>query len=412
LIQDRIHKKLIERCQAVGDWFESKSQGLQFPFYSSYDIRDSGQKIVPVDANLFPAGFNNICIEDKEDAVEIVQTYFYQHHPEIWRDIGLITEEHTNNSFYWENVCAIKGLLTQAGANVRVALPRALSEPLQLKTASGKDITVFGSERLGPSLKIDGHQPKLLILNNDFSDSYEEWAKDLDTPMNPPRELGWYQRRKFNFFKQYNQLATEFADLIGIDPQSVEVMTEEYDGFDVADEKSRKDLAAKVDDFLADLSKRYQKIGLDQRPFAFVKNNAGTYGLAVIRVSSGSEILNWNYKSKKKMKAAKGGREVTSLIIQEGVPTRFVDANGTAEPCIYMVGSNLVGGFLRTHTEKSGEDNLNSPGAVYKKLCMSDMEVAISDCPMEAVYGWVSKLAVLSVGREAQSMGRKILGYQ
>lgn len=412
MIQDQIHKLLIGRCQTVTDWFEKQAKGLQFPFYSSYDIRDSGRKVVPVDANLFPAGFNNICQQDKEAATPIVQSYFEQHYPNTWKDIGLITEEHTNNSYYWENVCAIRSMLKAAGADVRVAVPRGLTAPLQVKTASGKDIVVFGAEPVADRVSIDGHTPTLLISNNDFSDGHEEWATNLSIPINPARELGWYQRRKHQFFEQYNKLAEDFAHLLDIDPFAVQVITESYEGFDVSDDNSRADLAKKVDAFILTLGEKYKAMGINEKPFAFVKNNAGTYGLAVIKVDSGNDVLNWNYKAKKKMKAAKGGRDVTSLIIQEGVPTRFVDASGTAEPCIYVVGSHLVGGFLRTHSEKSDHDSLNSPGAVYKRLCFSDMEMDLTDCPLEAVYGWVSRLAALAVAREAQAAGVKFKGYQ
>jgi glutamate--cysteine ligase len=403
VIQDLIHKNLVAKCKPATDWFESQAAGLRFPFYSSYDVRDSGIKVAPVDANLFPAGFNNICQQDKDAAVEVIQAYFKTHYPGRPLDLGLITEEHTNNSFYWENVCSIRSMLVDAGAQVRIALPRMLPEPLVVKTASGKEATVFGAERLGGRVVINGHSPELLISNNDFSESYEDWSRGLETPMNPPRELGWYRRRKHQFFEQYNRLAGEFADVIGLKPFQIQVETEEYEHFDITDDNSRNDLAKKVDSFIDRLAKKYAQTGIDQKPFAFVKNNAGTYGLAVIRVSSGEDVLQWNYKSKKRMKAAKGGRDVTSLIIQEGVPTRFHDAQGTAEPCIYLIGSNLVGGFLRTHAEKGDEDNLNSPGAVYKKLCMSDMATDISDCPMEAVYGWISRLAALAVANEVKA---------
>ena len=71
MIQDLIHKKIVENCEAVETWFSEKRKGLAFPVYSSYDIRDSGHKIAPVDANIFPAGFNNICQQDKDAAVEV-----------------------------------------------------------------------------------------------------------------------------------------------------------------------------------------------------------------------------------------------------------------------------------------------------------------------------------------------------
>jgi glutamate--cysteine ligase len=151
--------------------------------------------------------------------------------------------------------------------------------------------------------------------------------------------------------------------------------------------------------------------GVHEDPFLFVKNNAGTYGLGVMRVSSGEEILQLNYKTRKKMKAAKGGREVEEVILQEGIPSIVRADDVTAEPTIYMVGCQLIGGFLRSHSEKGPTESLNSPGAVYKRLCVSDLKVSIEGHPLENVYGSVARLGVLAIGAEAEEMRVEYRGY-
>jgi glutamate--cysteine ligase len=151
---------------------------------------------------------------------------------------------------------------------------------------------------------------------------------------------------------------------------------------------------------------------IDLWPFLFVKNNSGTYGLAVIRVGSGEEIRAWNYKSRKKMKAAKGGAEVEEVIIQEGIPTHVRAEGVSAEPVIYMIGSELAGGFLRTHAEKSDTDSLNSPGAVFKKLCVSDLNVSLEGSPLENVYGWSARLGMMAIALEAEQMGVQFKGFK
>jgi glutamate--cysteine ligase len=188
------------------------------------------------------------------------------------------------------------------------------------------------------------------------------------------------------------------------------VRTEVFEDFQIVDESSVKMLAEKVDTMIAELSVEYQKRNIDAKPFVFVKNNSGTYGLAVIRVGSGQEVLTWNYKSRKKMKAAKGGRTVEEVIIQEGIPS-VVKAEGvTAEPVIYMVGCELAGGFLRTHAEKDSTESLNSPGAVYKKLCVSDLQTAMQGAQLENVYGWSARLGLLAIAYEAKDMGIEFKG--
>lgn len=412
MIQDMIHKQIIDNCQSINAWFEEQSKELKFPFYSSFDVRDSGQKIAPVDANIFPAGFNNICPQDKEYSIEMAQNYLVKHYGTSNLKIGLLTEEHTNNLYYWENVAAIKTLLEEAGATVLLAFPKTLNQPFNLKSSSGKELTVYGADRTGNKVTINGEDLDLLISNNDFSDSYGEWGEGLSTPMNPPRELGWHRRTKDQFFTQYNKLAEEFAAKIKVDPMLLQVKTEKFENLDMSDSDSLKRLSEAVEVFIKDLEEKYKMMGIDRKPFVFVKNNSGTYGLAVISVHDAKEILDWNYKSRKKMKAAKGGRDVNNVIIQEGIPTKFQNDGETAEPCIYVVGKELVGGFLRTHKEKDNEDNLNSPGAVYKRLCMSDMALSLENCPKETVYGWISKLATLAVAKEAKSGDIQFLNYK
>ncbi len=104
------------------------------------------------------------------------------------------------------------------------------------------------------------------------------------------------------------------------------------------------------------------------------------------------------------MKAAKGGREISQVIVQEGIPSRVRSEGFSAEPVIYMVGTELAGGFLRTHGEKGATDSLNSPGAVYRRLCVSDLNVSLEGSPLENVYGWTARLGLLAIAMEAQEL--------
>lgn len=410
MVKLTLHKQTLANMNEICAWFKTKTEKLSYPIYSSYDIRDAGYKISNVDANIFPAGFNNICATDKETSCALMEKYIQDHYGPNIQNILLVTEEHTNNAFYWENVYTIRSLIEASGKTVHVAIPRELPEPLKVVSSAGREILVHSALKEGSLLK--EFKPDLIISNNDFSEAYEDWAKSIsDLPMNPPRELGWYQRKKSTYFKHYNQLVDEFSSITQIDPFILRVETELFENFDIGDESSRAALAERVDAMLAKLKVEYQKRGLTQEPFVFVKNNAGTYGLAVIRVSSGAEVREWSYKSRKKMKAAKGGRDVEEVIIQEGIPSIVQADEATAEPVIYMIGSELAGGFLRTHAEKNATESLNSPGAVYKRLCVSDLAVNTPGCPQENVYGWTAKLGLLAIGLEAQELGSIFKGY-
>src|SRR5690606_20902594 len=149
---------------------------------------------------------------------------------------------------------------------------------------------------------------------------------------NPAPELGWHNRRKSNLFKYYNEVAGEFASLLGIDPRVSQVKTQLVQGFDVAEESSRRELAAVVESMLAELQQDYKRRNVRDEPYLYIKNNSGTYGLGVTAVASGEDVLQWNYKAKKKMKATKGGGGIQEVIVQEGVSTQVKSGDDTAEP--------------------------------------------------------------------------------
>ncbi len=406
-IKQFVHEKIIANHTDLCDWICKNEEDLIVPFYSSFDIRDSGSKVATVDANIFPAGFNNICVADRDHAEEIAKDYLDKTYGPSTKKILLLTEEHTNNAYYWENVAALVKIIEGAGRAVRVAIPKEMNSPLTLESASGKKIQVFSATRDGSGVNSDGFVPQLIISNNDFSEAYVDWSQGLATTINPPREMGWYRRKKSEFFKEYNLVAAEFAKMIDIDPWLLQVDTEVFEGFDLGDEGRMDELAKHVDGLITRTQESYRQHDIKEAPFVFIKNNSGTYGLGVLKVESADEVRKLNYKSRKRMKAAKGGREISEVIIQEGIPTSVTADGHTAEPAIYLIGCNLAGGFLRTHGEKGPHENLNSPGAVYKRLCVSDLEVNIQGCMHENVYGWVAQLGLLAIGREFKAFRQK-----
>ena len=396
MIKDLLHHKIVKYHDKVQDWFINKSQNLSFPFYSSFDLRDSSVKISPVDANLFPAGFNNICEVDHEHAMQLCKGYLKKYFPSA-QTIILLAEEHTNNPFYWDNIHSLKTLLERSGVlSVPVCVPgRSIKENITLVSARGHSIEIFLLRE-----KIAGGD--LIISNNDFSVDYQ---LDVSMPVTPPVKAGWNTRRKHSFFKEYNLLAEEFAKLIQVEPEFLTIKTTRFTGFQPNDPKCLKRLREEVDLFLSELEPIYKntlyKTG-EQKPFLFLKNNAGTYGLGMTTITASSDIEQWNYKIKKKMKATKGGGKFTELIIQEGIASHIRKEGSVAEPVIYLIGAHLTGGFLRTHKEKGTRDNLNSPGAVYRTLCISDLEIEVEGRPMENVYGWIARLGELALARELQ----------
>ncbi|MCB9073839.1 MAG: glutamate--cysteine ligase [Bdellovibrionaceae bacterium] len=408
-----LHDKILKNMPVLCDWYNSQKKSLYLPFYSSYDIRDACFKVTNVDANIFPAGFNNICQTDKESAPELVKTYLQKHYPGAQK-ILLITEDHFKNLYYWENVAAIRKLILCAGYTVTVGMPG-----LDVTTAAREMESYLGTKvpvepivnKEGQLQTPNGFIPDVVISNNDFSKLYEHWTDISRVALTPSMDLGWYKRKKSIYFKHYNDVASEFAHILELDPWLFTVKTEVFEHFDVGSDERRQALADNVETFLGALREEYKKRGIQEEPYVFVKNNAGTYGLGVTRVNSSQDVLNWTYDARKKMKAQKGGGKFSEVIIQEGVPTIVKSDAATAEPTIYMIGEQLAGGFLRAHDKKDERESLNSPGAVYKRLCLSDLRIQAQGCPLENVYGWIAKIGLLAIGRETSSYQIKYHGY-
>lgn len=376
------------------DWYLNHLSQLEYPIYSSYDIRQSGLKIAAVDANIYPAGFNNILVTDRILASQAFDQYLQRHFNKSNR-ILLVTEEHTLNKYYWDNIAVLKSCLEQTGRQVLVAFPRADFATTEIESFSQGYIKVTAGVPSNP--EIQKFNPDIIISNNDFSQKLEDWATEWKLAITPPRELGWYQRQKSRYFEIYNKLAIELAEILKLDPFWLQIKTELFESFEVETDSSQKALAERVEVMLREIRAEYLRLGINQRPVVFIKNNAGTYGLAVTQVHSGQEVLDWGYRHRKKMKAAKGGRNVNQIILQEGITTELQYNGRPAESVVYMVGCRTVGHFLRYHSEKLNDESLNSPGAKYHSLPASDLR----DSPTE----WTARLGLLAIGFEAKTMG-------
>ncbi len=401
--------------KALWDWQIAQATAAPPPFYCSIDLRDAGFKIVPVDSNLFPAGFNNICPED----VRAAPRHFKARIEAIaaQRGIGtvarvlVIPESHTSNLFYIENLYHLTQLLAEAGYEMRVGWLG--SEGVKLVSESGKELQAHPISLDGGKLSAEGFVPDLVVLNNDFSGGYPPILDQVSQPIVPSHRLGWHSRKKTEHFRHYNDLAGEFAAIIGVDPWLVRIDTEEVGPVNFNDDLGTEEVAQAVGRVLERTRAAYETHKINRKPFVYVKNNAGTYGMGIMVVRSVEELHTMNRRTKNKMSVGKNRAHIESVAVQEGVPTATLVDRLPAEPVIYLCGDELIGGFLRTNQEKSDEENLNSQGMVFRKLCMSDLKSAIEDTEegdldkpeplLELVYGSIARLSALATGRELKA---------
>jgi glutamate--cysteine ligase len=414
-------QRLLDRSAEIEAWFRAQWQRSAPPFYGSVDLRNAGFKLAPVDTNLFPAGFNNLNPAFEALCVQAIQAALTRIMPSAC-GVLLVPESHTRNRYYLENVAVLRALIEHAGYKVRVASLRAeLSAPETLDLPSGRKLRLEPIVREGDRVKVDGFTPCVVLLNNDLSAGRPAILENLRQPVIPPLAMGWSNRLKSRHFAFYHEVAAEFGALLGIDPWLVEPLFRNCGQVNFMKREGEECLAANVELLLADLRAKYAEYGVTEEPFVIVKADAGTYGMGVMTVKSAAEIRNLNRETRKKMAATKDGREVTGVIIQEGVYTfeRWVErpwpgdvpgesADGyTAEPVVYMIDRYVVGGFYRVHSGRSNIENLNAPGAQFRPLAFAE-PCSHPDCTKAPdarpnrfyAYGVVARLALLAAARE------------
>jgi glutamate--cysteine ligase len=251
------------------------------------------------------------------------------------------------------------------------------------------------------------------MLNNDLSSGVPDILKDLQQKIKPTAKLGWASRLKSSHFNFYDDVANEFSELLGIDSWLINPYFSSIDSIDFMAQEGLDKLASEVDKILALTRDKYATYKIEEKPFAVVKADNGTYGMGVMMVHDGEELRQLNRKQRTKMSSAKGGRSVDRVIIQEGVYTFETMLDGAvAEPVVYMIGPFVVGGFYRVHQGRGIDENLNAPGMhfeplAFAKACnMPSDDLEVVEYPNRFyVYGVLARLAALAAAREVEAIG-------
>ncbi len=401
-----LERHLIQEQCAIERWFRCQWQQTPPPFYGSVDLRNAGFKLAPVDTNLFPAGFNNLNPSHATLYITAIQHYLDQYHPSLER-LLLIPENHTRNGFYLESLAQLTELLREAGLDLRIA-SWALSAPQEFSLPSGGKLQMEPLERRGERLGAGDFDPELILLNNDLSGGVPEILKGISQEFTPPLAAGWTSRRKSQHFAHYHHLAQEFAQVIDIDPWFIDPAFRQCSQVDFLHAEGMDCLVESVDSVLQEIREKYQQYGIQSRPFVIVKADAGTYGMGVMTAHSGAELRDLNRKARTRMAKSKEGLAISDVFIQEGVYTfEQTPEDFVAEPVVYLLGQQVLGGFYRVHRERGVDENLNAPGAHFEPMAF--VEPGINPCRKSApdapanrhyAYGVIARLALLAAARE------------
>jgi len=410
----KLENYIINHSCDIEHWFRNQWKKYQPPFYASVDLRNSGFKLAPVDTNLFPAGFNNLCETFLPLSVQAASVAIEKICPEA-KKVMIIAESHTRNIFYLKNIYALSEILKNSGLEVKIGtLDTEIKETISLTIDKDLTIEIEPITRDGDyvSIMIEKelyYQPCAIILNNDLSDGEPEILKGIKQNLIPPLNAGWYKRRKSDHFTQYNKVVDEFSHFTNIDSWLINPYFEKLDNLNFQERKGENELASIASNMLKNINKKYKEYNITQEAYVVVKANAGTYGMGIMIIKNSEDVLNLNRKMRKKMSVIKGGSVITEVIIQEGIHTEESIDQSVAEPVIYMIDRFVVGGFFRVHTNKEKDENLNSPGMhfipqPFETSCI--MPDQGRPCDDEAnrfyAYGVIARLALIAAARELQ----------
>ena len=409
-----LEAKFLDAAPNIERWLRGQWQEHTPPFYGSVDLRNAGFKLAPVDMNLFPGGFNNLNAAFLPLCVQAAMTAIEKICPSA-KSLLLIPENHTRNTFYLQNVAQLVNILRLTGLDVRLGsmLPE-IDKPTPVELPNGQTLLLEPLLRSKYRLGLENFDPCAILLNNDLSAGIPEILTGLNEQfVLPPLHAGWAVRRKSNHFAAYDDVADEFARLVGIDPWQINPYFSVCDSVNFHERQGEDCLAANVDAVLGLIREKYKEYGIEETPYVVVKADAGTYGMGVMTVKDASEITGLNRRQRNKMSVIKEGMEVSQVIIQEGVHTHervgTGEQLGVAEPVVYMIDRFVVGGFYRVHSGRGIDENLNAPGMHFEPLAF-ETSCSLPDCGQQPdappnrfyAYGVVARLAQLAASLELE----------
>jgi glutamate--cysteine ligase len=434
-ILDILRELAAARGDDIATWMDARREESGAPFYSSVDVRHAGYKIAPVDTNLFPAGFNQLSPAARARAAVRIRDRLgrYGMRSALRREplaagvsdseggkvplpnrVLIIPENHTRNTGYIDNLTALMDIVREAGCAVELGSLVATDAPIEVVNSRGETLREMPLKREGSLIKAgDGFCPELVLLNNDLTSGLPDMLRGVSQPIVPRPSLGWHRRRKSIYFEAYDKLAHEFAMAFDIDPWLMTTEFHKCGRVNFGERQGLECVAMGVEKVLHKIRERYARYGITHEPYVYVKSDSGTYGMGIMTVKSGEEMLEINKKVRNKMNVIKEGVQSTEVIIQEGVPTVDVIEAAPAEPMLYLVDGHAVGGAYRVNDQRDAENNLNATGMRFVGMCDESephdgaQQHALPPCQFGAL-GLIAELASLAAQSEEYGEGYSI----
>jgi glutamate--cysteine ligase len=401
-----LERRLLEATPQIERWLRLEWQEHTPPFYCAVDLRNAGFKLAPVDAGLFPGGFENLSETTLPLAVQAAMAAIEKYCPDA-RNLLLVPDAARRAPAYLASVQRLGAILRQTGLDVRFGCAEpALAAPLRLELADGSAILLEPLRRHGRRVGLTDFDPCSILLNDELAGGTPDILDGLhEQVLLPPLHAGWGVRRKSQHAAAYRDVAKRFAKLLDVDPWLITPL--HAGGLQAAfgSREGEDSLAGAVDALLRQVRAKYREYGVRTAPFVVVKPDAGPSGGGVVTVRDAAELRRLGLRERDRLAGAGEGR----VLIQEGVPTVESVDDAVAEPVVYLIDRYVVGGFYRMHAARATDEALDAPGSQFAPLPFAtscNLPDASADPDLARnrfyAYGVVARLAMLAASVELE----------
>ena len=220
-----------------------------------------------------PAGFNNLC----EHGIENSATHFRDallKRVSNCKNILIIAEEHTRNTWYLENIRILQEIISSAGFNVKVATFLTIQPSfcenakfIELETATGNSVRIHCFKKILSEFGSDETNIDLIIMNNDLTSGIPDVLKESKVPIYPSIQAGWHSRLKSHHFCHTQELIDEFCRIIDVDPWLFSCKFSIVDEVNINEEKDRNILIDSIAKLLEEIQSKYDEHNINEKPY-------------------------------------------------------------------------------------------------------------------------------------------------
>jgi glutamate--cysteine ligase len=411
---NELEQRLLDATPVIERWFRLEWMEHTPPLYCSVDIRNAGFKLAPVQANLFPDGWQNLSPDVLPLAAQAAQAAIEKICPEA-RNLLIVPENGKPDAAYLASLLRLREIFRLVGLHVRFgSIDPALKRSAAAALPGGDKLVLEPALRTRYRVGTKDFDPCTILLNNALAAGAPGILEDLhEQYLLPPLQAGWSVRRRSRHFQCYEEVSKRFGKLIGIDPWLVNPLLASGDPIDLSAPDGPQALAEQADALLAKVRRKYKEYGIAEKPFVVIQPDQGGRGAGAAVVRDARQ-LDPGARQPPRGKAAAVepvALPAGQVILQEGVPASERLQDAVAEPVVYTIDRYVVGGFYRLN---AGQGEGHHEGDHAARCVPLAFAPAQSPAKLGAktgasapnrfyMYGVISRLALVAASYELEA---------